>query len=66
MDDVNGDGEIGPADAVALGEICDAVEARSAPGGLGIYGYSSDPTLPDTPYVHIDTRGLRARWEVME
>lgn len=62
MDDITGDGEATEADARTLAAV---IEARSedawyAPfaGGLGVYG----PAPHRGPFIHIDTRGRRARW----
>jgi len=60
MDDLNGDGRVTVADAKVIGEAADRVE-RAHPeliGGIGIYA----PTGAHHGFVHIDTRGYRARW----
>jgi hypothetical protein len=60
MDDLNGDGKINVADARVLGDAADAVE-KAFPtliGGVGIY----TPTGAHSGFVHLDTRGYRARW----
>jgi uncharacterized protein YcbK (DUF882 family) len=60
MDDLNGDGRVTVADARVIGEAADRVE-RAHPelvGGIGIYA----PTGAHSGFVHIDTRGYRARW----
>jgi hypothetical protein len=60
MDDLNGDGQVTVADAHIIGEAADRVE-RAHPelvGGIGIYA----PTGAHSGFVHIDTRGYRARW----
>lgn len=62
MDDVNKDGRIDRQDAVALSEILDTLsktpELSSVIGGIGVYG----ATAAHGPFVHVDTRGTRARW----
>lgn len=62
MDDLDGDGNVGVEDARRLYEIVDALhgEPRFEPfvGGLGLYG----PAPHRGPFVHVDTRGRRARW----
>lgn len=62
MDDLNGDNRIDRADAAALFDLVESLEAQTdfAPylGGLGEYG----PTSWRPPFVHIDERGWRARW----
>jgi hypothetical protein len=62
MDDLNRDGRVDRADAVALHDLFAEVEATPslAPyiGGLGIY----PATAAHGPYVHVDARGFRARW----
>jgi uncharacterized protein YcbK (DUF882 family) len=60
MDDLNGDGRVDVNDARVIGHAADAVE-RAHPelvGGIGIY----TPTGAHHGFVHIDTRGYRARW----
>ncbi len=62
MDDLNGDGKVTKADAVALAELAKSI-AESDPvnwpqGGIGIY----DSNAVHGPFVHIDARGYRARW----
>lgn len=60
MDDLNGDGRVTVADAKVIGEAAERVE-RAHPemiGGIGIYS----PTGAHSGFVHLDTRGFRARW----
>ena len=60
MDDLNGDGRVDIGDARVLAEAADRVE-REHPtliGGIGIYR----PTGAHSGFVHVDTRGYRARW----
>ncbi|HEV7586590.1 MAG TPA: hypothetical protein VGO40_00575 [Longimicrobium sp.] len=60
MDDLNGDGRVTVEDARVLGEAADRVEQAHPElvGGIGIYA----PTGAHSGFVHIDTRGYRARW----
>ena len=60
MDDLNGDGRVNVADAHIIGEAADRVEKAHPElvGGIGIY----TPTGAHHGFVHIDTRGYRARW----
>ncbi|HLV26957.1 MAG TPA: D-Ala-D-Ala carboxypeptidase family metallohydrolase [Gemmatimonadales bacterium] len=58
--DANGDGRVSLADVVLVQKAVDAVE-RDNPdltGGLGVYTSGNFRR----PFVHIDTRGHRARW----
>jgi hypothetical protein len=60
MDDLSGDGRVTVADARVIAEAGEAVE-RQHPnliGGIGIYA----PTGAHSGFVHLDTRGYRARW----
>jgi hypothetical protein len=60
MDDLNGDGRVDVNDARIIARAADLVE-RDHPtliGGIGIYA----PTGAHSGFVHIDTRGNRARW----
>jgi hypothetical protein len=62
MDDLNADGRIDYKDAVVLYELIDKMYARPwyshFIGGLGHYKRTS----AHGPFVHVDTRGYRARW----
>lgn len=63
MDDLNHDGEIDIDDAAILYDIIDAIPHREHkhepfPGGLARYG----TTTTHGPFVHVDVRGVRARW----
>ncbi|HVS04152.1 MAG TPA: hypothetical protein VMT16_15420 [Thermoanaerobaculia bacterium] len=62
MDDVNGDGRVDEADARFLYELVEELEPEphfhGLDGGLGLY--RANAVRP--PFVHIDTRGHRARW----
>ncbi len=60
MADLTGDGRVDAADAAVLAESAERVE-RLHPeltGGVGVYR----GTRAHGPFVHIDTRGHRARW----
>lgn len=60
MDDLNGDGRVTVADARVMAEAAEQVE-RDHPsliGGIGIY----TPTGAHQGFIHVDTRGTRARW----
>jgi uncharacterized protein YcbK (DUF882 family) len=60
MDDLNRDGRVDFNDAKVLGAAADRVEKAhpSLIGGIGIYR----STGAHSGFVHIDTRGFRARW----
>ncbi|HKP75964.1 MAG TPA: hypothetical protein VJT67_10505 [Longimicrobiaceae bacterium] len=60
MDDLNGDGRVTVADARVIGQAAERVEQAHPElvGGIGIYA----PTGAHSGFVHIDTRGYRARW----
>jgi hypothetical protein len=63
MDDLNHDGREDERDAAYLRQIIE-VSAEQTPyapvaAGIGIYG----STLAHGPFVHVDARGFRARWE---
>jgi uncharacterized protein YcbK (DUF882 family) len=60
MDDLNGDGRVDVNDARVIGRAADRVEQAHPElvGGIGIY----TPTGAHHGFVHIDTRGYRARW----
>ena len=63
MEDLNGDGRLSREDAVWLAQWIERQAATPAYrerfiGGLGIYGSTSS----HGPFVHIDVRGVRARW----
>jgi hypothetical protein len=60
MDDLNHDGRFNKNDAAVIRAAAEKVE-RAHPnlvGGIGLY----DPTGAHGGFVHIDTRGYRARW----
>jgi hypothetical protein len=62
MDDLNGDGRSDFRDAQWLYRIADDLFSRSANrqfrGGLGVYR----STAAHGPFLHVDARGVRARW----
>jgi uncharacterized protein YcbK (DUF882 family) len=60
MDDLNGDGRVTVADGRVIGEAAERVEKAHPEmiGGIGIY----TPTGAHSGFVHLDTRGFRARW----
>ena len=60
MDDLNGDGRVDARDARFMQDAVDRVE-RANPeliGGAGVYS----ACCGHGPFIHIDTRGYRARW----
>ena len=60
MDDLNGDGRVNIRDAEVIRAAIDRVE-RAHPklvGGAGVYPATSG----HGPFIHVDTRGYRARW----
>jgi uncharacterized protein YcbK (DUF882 family) len=60
MDDLNRDGRVNTKDAAFLARIVERVELAHPEfvGGVGIYR----ATRAHGPFVHVDTRGVRARW----
>jgi uncharacterized protein YcbK (DUF882 family) len=60
MDDLNHDGKITIADSRVVQQAVDRVEAAHPElvGGAGIYPAAAG----HGPFIHIDTRGYRARW----
>ena len=63
MDDLTGDGKVDIADARELARLAEGLageqeDAQWRPGGIGIYSANS----VHGPFVHIDSRGYRARW----
>lgn len=60
MDDLNGDGRIDSGDGRVIVQAAERVEKEhpSLIGGIGLYS----PTGAHSGFVHIDTRGYRARW----
>ncbi|MEZ4647726.1 MAG: D-Ala-D-Ala carboxypeptidase family metallohydrolase [Candidatus Eisenbacteria bacterium] len=62
MDDVNGDGVVDMEDSRHLANIVEGLSQQSFfarfIGGLGVYRANES----HGPFVHVDTRGTRARW----
>jgi uncharacterized protein YcbK (DUF882 family) len=60
MDDLDHDGRRNQADARFLARIVEAIEVQhpDLTGGIGVY----PATSAHGPFVHIDARGVRARW----
>jgi uncharacterized protein YcbK (DUF882 family) len=60
MDDLNRDGRSSIEDARVMSQAVDRVEAAHPElvGGTGVYSAASG----HGPFIHIDTRGYRARW----
>lgn len=61
MDDLNRDGRLTRADAGVLQAWADAIDrdpASTLTGGLSAYGSTEE----HGPFVHVDTRGVPARW----
>lgn len=63
MDDLNRDGVINKGDARELARLAERLAEAGGPnwprGGIGIYGANA----AHGPFVHIDARGYRARWD---
>lgn len=60
MDDLNGDGRVNLLDARFLARVVDEIERTHTDllGGVGVYASSR----VHGPFVHVDARGIRARW----
>jgi hypothetical protein len=60
LDDLNGDGRVDLADARVLSDAAESVERKfpDLEGGIALY----PATAVHGPFVHVDTRGRRARW----
>ena len=60
MDDLNGDGRVNTHDARFLAQVVEEVEQNhpELTGGVGIYSATS----AHGPFVHVDVRGVKARW----
>jgi uncharacterized protein YcbK (DUF882 family) len=60
MDDLNRDGKISIDDSKVISAAVDRVEAAHPElvGGAGVYTAAAG----HGPFIHIDTRGYRARW----
>jgi hypothetical protein len=60
MDDLNGDGRITKADGSVIAQAAERVEEKYPHLIGGISAYT--PTGAHSGFVHLDTRGYRARW----
>ncbi|MGH7445232.1 MAG: YcbK family protein [Longimicrobiales bacterium] len=60
MDDLDGNGRVDVDDARVMARAAEDVERRHPDlvGGIGIYA----PTGGHAGFIHVDTRGIRARW----
>jgi uncharacterized protein YcbK (DUF882 family) len=60
MDDLNKDGRVNKEDGRVIGKAAERVEKKypELVGGIGLY----TPTGAHNGFVHVDTRGYRARW----
>lgn len=60
MDDLNRDGKVNTRDAQFLARIVDEIEGDHPEllGGVGIY----PATSTHGPFIHVDVRGVKARW----
>lgn len=62
MDDLNRDGKINKDDARELAKLAETLAQKGGrnwpSGGVGVYGSNA----AHGPFVHIDSRGYRARW----
>ncbi|TGE85522.1 hypothetical protein C7Y70_02095 [Pseudoalteromonas sp. KS88] len=62
MDDLNNDGKFTIADADVMADVVESLSKRDSfkglMGGLGVYG----PKSHRGAFIHIDTRGFKARW----
>ena len=60
MDDLNGDGKVNTRDAQFLARVVDEIEKEHPDliGGVGVY----PATSAHGPFVHVDVRGVKARW----
>ena len=62
MDDLNHDGRIDRDDVMVLADMVESIERETGlSGGLGIYDWLRNGK--EGPYLHIDTRGFKTRWE---
>jgi len=61
MDDLNHDGRIDFQDAMVLARLIEEIEEETGLlGGLGVYDRGKNEK--DSPYIHMDARGFKARW----
>lgn len=62
MDDLNKDGRVDKADARELAKLAEQLAAKGGRdwpvGGIGVYGANA----AHGPFIHIDSRGYKARW----
>ncbi len=63
MDDLNGDGKIDKDDAREFARLAESLAEKGgrnwpAGGGIGVYGANA----AHGPFIHIDSRGYKARW----
>ena len=60
LDDINGDGRVDTGDAKVMADAGERVERRHPEllGGIGTY----KACCGHGPFIHVDTRGYRARW----
>jgi hypothetical protein len=62
MDDLNHDGRIDREDVMVLANMIESIERENGlSGGLGVYDWLRNGK--EGPYLHIDTRGFKIRWE---
>ncbi|MFP4687647.1 MAG: hypothetical protein ACLFN5_06015, partial [bacterium] len=67
MDDINGDGRISIEDADRLAEIAEKIRTELGfKGGIGTYSRHDIPERIQSPYLHLDLRGLQAKWRITE
>ncbi len=60
-EDMNQDGRIDREDLLVLAGLIEEIEAETGlVGGLGIYDLSQNGKY--CPFIHVDTRGFKARW----
>jgi uncharacterized protein YcbK (DUF882 family) len=65
MDDINGDGMINIKDADRLAEIAENLrEELGFEGGIGTYNQHDVQGRIQSPYLHLDLRGLQAKWRI--
>jgi hypothetical protein len=63
MDNLNNDQTVDVKDIELLADIVEQIEDEThVYGGIGVYTSFKDPHHASTPYLHIDTRGVRSRW----